>query len=280
MADTDVALANRALAIIGEALLSASLSENPKVEAIYASEREALLRRGGGAWSFAVKRDRLSAAGLLNCSSKVITIVGNTAPTADTISDDGSGFVTGGFEDGDHVKISGSNSNEATYEIDTVESDGSALNLEPHEGATSETLTSDTDLKLYALSNEGFYKYAKPSDCLRVLDVEEINKFNKPIKWKVRGKYIITSYINVNDQINMEYIWKLTDPTLFTSQFEECFFLKLCAAFSLGIKESPDQARMWNTHFNYQFLVATGIEAKENNEDEARQETSWQSAGR
>jgi hypothetical protein len=275
----DIAIANRVLATIGGTLLAdgaTDLTGNEKLNAIYPYERDALLSMHP--WNFALKRVRLTAAGLLDCSAKTITIA-DADP--DTITDSGSGLVSGGFEAGGMVSIIGSASNNTVYGIASVISDGSAMTLESHEEATAEVLTNDADLKLYALSAQGKYKYTKPSDCLRVYRVNEIDVFNQPVKWALEGKFVITEDIDENDQITIQYIAQITNAALFDILFEECFYLKLCAVMSMASKESADQWKMWQTHFQYKFLQATGRNAFEGKTDTAnREETGWEKAGR
>lgn len=273
MATTDVALVNRALALVGESLLDSDISENDKVNAIYTSERDTLLTMHP--WNFALKRTRVTAAGLLDCSAKIITFA-DADP--DTIVDNGSGFVTGGFEDGGIVSIKGSGNNNSGYAVNTVAA--GTLTLESHEEVTAEVLTNDTDLKLYALSADGRYKYPQPSDCLRVYKVNEVNVLNEPTDWTKEGKYIVSDTIDENDQLPIVYIKKITDPTLFDLLFEECFVVKLCGALSMAFKENAEQAKMWMKHFQYKFREATQRNAWEGNPDKTRKNTDWQSAGR
>ena len=171
MGASDIAVANRAMAMIGQDLIISAMTENAKLNAVYTSERDTVLAMHP--WNFALKRDRVTAAGILNCSSKIITFADNDP---DTITDDGSGFVSAGFEGGDIANIAGSAQNEATYNVDSVVA--GTLTLESSEEVTAEVLTNDADLKLYALTSDGRFKFAKPSDCLRVHKVNEVNIWN------------------------------------------------------------------------------------------------------
>ncbi len=274
MGATDVVVVNRALAQIGQALLVSSIDENEKVKAIYEPERDILTAMHP--WGFALKRTRVTAAGLLDCSGKVITFVVNSG--ADTITDDGSGFVTGNFEDGDIANIEGSGNNNNAHELASVAA--GLLTLETHEDVTAEVLTNDADLKLYALSADGRYKFPKPSDCLAVYKVNEINVFNEPTTWTREGKFILSDNINEYDQLPIVYIKQITDPTLFSPLYEECLVVKLCGPLSMAFKENAEQAKMWNKHFDYKFKQATMRNAREGNPDKTRKNTSWQDAGR
>lgn len=274
MAATDLALANRVMVEIGGALLTASLSENPKLDALYEDERDMVLAMHP--WNFALKRARVTAAGLLDCSAKTVSFVENAG--ADTITDSGSEFVTKHFESGDIVSCEGSSNNNATYGAASVTA--GTLTLETHETVTAEVLVNNTDLKLYALTANGRFKFPKPSDCLRVFKVQETTIFNEPYNWTKEGRFIVTDTIDENSQLRIVYIKQVTDPTLFDSLFEECFVAKLCAAMSMADKENMDQAKFWLKHFDYRFKQATQRNAFESNRDTSRAATGWQSAGR
>jgi hypothetical protein len=196
----------------------------------------------------------------------------------DTITDDGNGFVDANFETGDIANIAGSATNESTYSVNTVAA--GTLTLESHEEVTAEVLTNDTDLKLYALTADGRFKFPKPSDCLRVHKVNEVNIWNEPYPWAKEGKYILSETIDENDQLPIAYIKQITDPTLFDPLFEECFVVKLCAVMSMADKENADQALMWMKHFDFKFKQATQRNAYESRKRKRRRNTEWQRNGR
>lgn len=273
MATDDVELANRALSVLGLDLVVSAISENTNLNIFYSSDRDFVLAMHP--WNFAIKRDRLTAAGILDCSSKVITFA-DADP--DTIADDGSGLVTAGFETGDIASIVGSASNNTAYDVNSVVA--GKLTLETAEEVTAEILTNDTDLKLFALNTAGKFKFAKPSDCLRVLKINEINVFNEPYTWVREGKFIIFGSKDTNDQIPIKYIKQVTDTTLYDTLFEECFVIKLLASLSMGDKENPDATKMWLKHLDYRFKQGTQRNAFESNRNTRRPDTSWQSAGR
>jgi len=57
----------------------------------------------------------------LSCKLKAATIaIVDGAPSADSITDSGNGFVVAGFQAGDLVAVSGSTADDATYEVPTV----------------------------------------------------------------------------------------------------------------------------------------------------------------
>lgn len=57
----------------------------------------------------------------LNVKKRATTIAFNANdPSADTITDSGNGFLTAGFQAGDHITVSGSASNDGTYTVAAV----------------------------------------------------------------------------------------------------------------------------------------------------------------
>lgn len=59
-----------------------------------------------------------------NSAAKMLTAATiafhDNSPSADTITDSGSGFITAGFEDGDKITVTGTTNNNDTYTIDTA----------------------------------------------------------------------------------------------------------------------------------------------------------------
>ncbi|MFZ2937657.1 MAG: hypothetical protein WA066_03010 [Candidatus Omnitrophota bacterium] len=156
---TDISICNLALSEIGENQITAfSDKSNINLENIYKSVRDEVLLLHP--WDFAIKRTRLTAKGLLDCSARTIAFVVSSLPT---ITDSGNGFLTAGFEAGDIVNVSGSGSNNTSYKIDSVAA--GTLTLESFEIVIAETLVNDADLKLYAQPAYLWsFKYDKPSE--------------------------------------------------------------------------------------------------------------------
>lgn len=268
MALTDIDIANMALTNkLGSAKVNALADRDDiNLTNVYNQVRDEVLQLYP--WQFALKRTRLTAKGLLNCSARTITFV-NSNP--DTIIDSGSGFVTAGFEAGDIVVVGGSSSNDGKYGIASVAT--GTLTLETYEEVTAEILVNDTDLKLYAKpSNIWNYKYSKPSDCLDIIAVEETTIYNQP-NWDVEGDYIVTDEISEDDQIAIEYI---KHPTKFTSPFVTCFTLKLAAELAIPITNDKTLKDSLLTEFHRTFFDYAAKSAGRSHADEARPETSWE----
>ena len=281
MADTDIG--NEALILVGEtsSVPLDALSDRPNDLAIvYTPQLKAVLSRGP--WNFATKRTRLTAAGFMDNSSRVVTITGNDRPTADTVVIDTGSFLTAGFLAGDLIGISGAGANDGSHEIASA----AALTLtsEIHTELTSQVLTNDTDLKLYAQPGHKWrYKYEQPSDAVKIWAIDEHSMEAQP-DWSKNGKYIVTNRINTNDQINVTYIQLVTDTDLMSDLFKEIFAIKLASVLALVIKEDIDLKKELQKHYDFKVKQAFAEEASEGNEDEANFEHRslgpWESAGR
>lgn len=244
LATDSLGVCNLALSHVGHdqiSSLSASNKASRQCNLNYSNSLETLLEKYD--WNFARKRDRLTAAGILVNSSNVITITGNTAPTADTVvSDggDGKNFTDSdvGFESGDLLRIVGSGSNDGLFNIDTA--DTLTLTMDTHEDMTSETLTSDTDLKLYAVpgGNVYGYKFIKPSDCVIVRTVNEKTRSDKLPRWDEEKTYVMTSDIDNNDQINISYTQRITDVTKFPAVFIDVLALIIAIKIVMPVANS------------------------------------------
>lgn len=278
----DLSILNRALNKIGQATLPAfntTKNGDPVHDLafdLYPAVRKSTLAKG--LWNFATKRTRLTACGLLNCSTKTISFVVNAG--ADTITDSLSAFITSGnFEDGDLVAVEGSGGNETSYKI--YAAGAGTLTLESFEDVTAEVLINDADLKLYAKPAYGYdFKYVRPDDCLKVWAVNNIISTSKP-RWAVNGKYIVTSEIDEDDQVFVTYIQNITDPTFFDTLFEDAFILYLCAEMSMGIRHDIKEQDYWNDKGDKKvseaFLSNT---LEDNSDDDVQEDGSWVKAGR
>jgi len=276
---SEVDIANMALAELGEAKIT-SLAQKADIslETLLDQSRDKTLEMHE--WGFATKRTRLVASGLLDLSSRTVTITGNDAGTEDTIVLDATeSFITAGFAQGDRVYITGSESNNGFWDI-SISTAVAALTLtiNEDEAMVTEVLTSDADLKLYVSSAYGYdFKYAKPSDHIRTLNIND----DIDIEFNEEGSYILTNEKDSHDEIDIKYIKQETDTTKFTPLFIEVMVLVLASKLAKPIK--GDEASQTSLLVRARSALAQGIIAnigKNKRSDEQRSDTSWQSAGR
>ena len=268
--DSDVKIVNMALARLGDHQLIALKDEQRvNLQNVYDQIRDELL--SGYPWPFALKRVRLTAAGILDCSAITITFA-DADP--DTIADSGSAFLTSGFLDDDIVGVKGSGSNDADLKINTAVA--ATLTLETAEEVTAEVLTNDTDLKLYAKPAYNWnHKYAIPSDNMRVHSVEEnTNEETDDPTWEVEGDYIVTDAIDEDDQVRMRYVQQITDVTKFSTLFVTCLVLLIASRIAKPM--GSDEGNKLLVEFNNTILDVFAITAGSGNPDKTRKNTSWQ----
>lgn len=266
---TEVEICNMAFFELGESQITA-LSDMTGLEAMLDNTRDELL--GLYPWPFAMKRTRLTAAGLLDCSAKTITFVVNSG--ADTVTDGGSGFVTGGFVAKEILTVVGSGSNEYDYKINTVAA--GTLTLEAFEVVKAETLTNDADLKLYARpSSKWSYKYSKPSDSLAIWEVNEhkVSGMRDNV-FDIENDYIVTDEIDEEDQIDIAYTQQITDPTKFSLLFQQVLVLKLAA--KLSIPKTNNVAIRDALEARAKAKMLDNMAASEGSRNEDREDFGWQ----
>ena len=87
--------------------------------------------------------------------------------------------------------------------------------------------------------------FALPTDCLRVLDVE-----NPDTEWKIEGRNIVSD----GSTIKIRYIAQVTDTTLFDSTLVQAIALKLAWEIAETLTGNIDLKReMWQ---KYQFAIS------------------------
>lgn len=242
-------------------------------------------------WKFARKRTRVSAAGILDASAKTIAFV-NSNP--DTVTDSTSSFLTSGALAGDVATITGSDNNNTAYNINTAVA--GTLTLESYETVTAESLANDTDLKMYfSPSSRWGYKYQRPSDAVRIMGIGQYlysqfgsNDFNfnywgvgnRYNIWDIEGNYIVSNVIDDNDQLDIKYIQRVTDTTLFTDLFVNINVYQLAALLVRPLAKDEKLKVDLELKANKTLLDGLASMAGEGPYEEERPDTSWQRAGR
>lgn len=264
---------NDALIEIGADVVSATTDRPDDLERIYSTKLDQTLAEFP--WQFAKKRTRITAAGLLDCSAKVITFA-DADP--DTIADDGSEFLDKGFLAGDIAAVSGSGSNDFDYGVKTAVA--GTLTLETAETVVAEVLTNDSDLKIYARpASRWSYKYAKPSGLITPLAINEINMMNQK-EWADEGAYLVTNMIDSNDQIDLLYIEQVTDTAKWNPWFRRILVLNLAQGLAVTIKESISIKEYRNKLLDKRKLDAFAAMTGIGTEDETPGDSEWLTAGR
>lgn len=225
MAVTEVSIANRALSRVGTnnvlSVLDGSGTEaNRQCYLHYEPCRDALLR--AHPWNFALKRSKLITGAE---SAKTITGATQADPVVITAA-------SHGYSDGDRVRIADVGGmtavNGREFTIDVLTSN--TFSLLDEDGSSYGAYTSGgTATKIPA---SGFsYWFALPSDCLRLLWVDQ-----DAYEYKVEGGRILAN----SDTVDVRYIYKVTDPALFDPYFAECLVVSLAIAISVKLSDNAN----------------------------------------
>lgn len=79
------------------------------------------------------------------------------------------------------------------------------------------------------------FAYAKPSDCLKALQILPSSASQKPYPYRLMQYGLQAAiYTNVEDAY-LEYVQAVTDPTLFSKKFVEALALKIAVAVALPL---------------------------------------------
>lgn len=268
---TELQIVQMAVTQVGSTIDAISDKDDINLQELSDLSRDATL--GMYDWKFARKRARVSAAGILDASAKTITFVDSDP---DTITDSGNGFLTAGAEDGDIVSSVETSDNDTAYKI--ADAAAGTLTLESYEEVTAETLTNDSDLKLYFKpASKWGYKYAKPDGFLRLLSINEY-KSNED-KWDIEGDFIVTNDIDTNDQITMRYIKSVTDESLWPDLFVDVFIYVLASKLVRPLEKDLKREVALNAKARQVLLDGLTSMADEGKQLDERDDTSWQKAG-
>jgi hypothetical protein len=98
------------------------------------------------------------------------------------------------------------------------------------------------------------FQYVLPSDCLRVLDIEE---FNQP--YEIEGKFIVTDATSVK----LKYIQRVEDPNQFDSLLIQAVALKLASELAESVSGRADLRDRMLSKYLQVISEARGVDATE-----------------
>ncbi len=101
-------------------------------------------------------------------------------------------------------------------------------------------------------------QYQLPSDCLRVLEVQDSS-----ITWKVEGRVLLTDY----DSISIRYIQRITDPTQYDSQFVDLFSARLASEIAIPLTDSHTRQQEMMALYEMRLRAARSSDAQEGTPD-------------
>lgn len=229
---TDVEIANLALSRIGHesALTSFSSSGNKAsrwFNTNYEIIKQAVLRDFG--WRFATKRAVLTA-------TTTYSITGATAADPVVIT-----ATAHGFSNGDEVFISGvigmTELNDKTFTVANAATN--TFELSGVDGSAYTAYSSSGTAYPY-IANDFAYQYALPSDCIRILKVNEGDTL-----YRVEGDYIVTDATTVD----IEYVFDETTDANFDPHFVDALAQRLAAEICFYMTANTQLTEMnWNLY--------------------------------
>lgn len=209
MAQSDLECANGALSKIGASRIAALAGADHV--SVTVSERlpickKALLRMHP--WNFAIKRKLLRP--FLNVAVSNVTFVSAELLEVTHAS---TTYVAGNYVT--IIGVQGAQEANGTWEVASITSPTVTRITAP--GITSLTAytASTVDYIRRTPAFEYSYLYALPSDCLRVLRVDD--QTISP-RWRVEGQFILS---DIDDNLELKYVFEVTDYATMDTEFYE-----------------------------------------------------------
>jgi hypothetical protein len=259
MAVSEVSIANMALSHVGQHNQIAALSDSTEAarqcNLHYEQARDSLLR--AHPWNFAIKRTVLLTQAE---TAKNITAATAADPVVITIT-------SHGYSDGDRVRIASVggmtqlNGNEYTINVLTTDT----FELVDTDGTSYTAYTSGgTATKIPAT---GFsYWFALPSDCLRVLNVNE-----DLYDYKVEANRILSN----SDTVELKYVYKVTDPTLFDQSFVALLAMALAIRIAVKLSDNANLKESIKSDFAEMLREARTFDAQEGGTPDGIYADAW-----
>lgn len=113
-------------------------------------------------------------------------------------------------------------------------------------------LAQSTDTPVFGYN----YKYALPSDCLRVL---RMDPEGDSIEFKIEDGYLLTN----ESQVYIRYVSNVTDPNKFDSSFRETLSTRLAAELAIVVTNDIDKANYYMNMYEIKLGQSTGIGSQE-----------------
>jgi hypothetical protein len=244
---TDVQIASLALTRIGhEGVASFSASGNKAsrwFNSNYDFIRQSLLREHP--WRFAIKRAYLTR-------DDVYTITGATAanPVVVTIADGHS------IANGATVFIAGvvgmTDLNNRGYTAANVTA--TTLELSGVDGTGYTAYSSGGSLTGY-VATEYAYRFALPSDCLRILRINDAERDD----YRVEGGYMLSN----EGEIHVEYIYDDEDEATFDAQFTDLLASRLSAEICFYLTDNSTLTEQTWTIYNNKLRMARTMDSRQ-----------------
>lgn len=244
---TDAQIASLALTRIGHEGIATFSASGDKAQrwffANYDFLRQTMIREHG--WRFAIKRDVLTAdtihdiTGATAASPVVITIAaGHSIANGSTV------YIAG--------VIGMTEINNRTFT--TAGATGTTLQLSGEVGTSHTAYVSGGSLTEY-VANEFPYRFELPSDCLRILRINnaEVDEY------RVEQGHIMTG----ESTCHVEYIFDQTDESKFDAQFVDLFAARLSAEICYYLTSSASLTDASWKIYNDKVMLGRGMDSRQ-----------------
>jgi hypothetical protein len=131
-----------------------------------------------------------------------------------------------------------------------------------------------------APNHEWDYKFALPSDCLKVIrtDLDDLGgeivnayPYTSVTPYAVEGRFLLTN----EDEVSLEYVSQATDTTQFDSLFVDCLAQRLAAELAMPLADNASLAKsMWDI-YAMKVREARATDSQEGTPREAVDATGW-----
>lgn len=105
------------------------------------------------------------------------------------------------------------------------------------------------------------YRYAKPSGCLKVLGIGNVDE--KQNNYAVEGQWIISDE-DYEDGMEVRYIQRITDVAQYTPEFVLMFAKHLAAYTAMEVTQDAGKAKLFMDALPTEMSIASGLNAQEN----------------
>jgi hypothetical protein len=255
MASTDVQIVNLALTRLGAKHITSLLdgSRNATLaNAIYTLIQDDVLR--AQAWKFATRR-----ADLDEYHPNVLTITGITQANPGVVSYTGTDPVNG-----DEYKIESvvgmTEVNDTVFVVDGVDGAlGTFQLLDTDTSGYTAYSSGGTATEQVPHSDEWEYAYDLPTDCLRVLWIND----DEDVEFEQTEKGLLCN----EEDVGIKYIKRVTTVSLYDSTFVSAFAWRLAAELAVAITGSEKKRESSEKKYYIELDRATVLDAKESKED-------------
>ena len=131
-----------------------------------------------------------------------------------------------------------------------------------------------------APNHEWDYKFALPSNCLKVIrtDLDDLGgeivnayPYSSVTPYVIEGRFLLSN----EGEVSIEYIAQITDPTQFDSLFVDCLSQRLAAELAMPLADNASLAQaMWQVYAS-KIREARATDAQEGTPREAVDATGW-----